>query len=78
MKNHTSIEGIPMKTLVVISLFLLLAFAGCTKTDTARKTADSTAVVKDVYTCTMHPSVTSDKPGSCPVCGMALVKRTAD
>jgi Cu(I)/Ag(I) efflux system membrane fusion protein len=29
----------------------------------------------DVYFCPMHPTVTSDKPGSCPICGMALVKR---
>lgn len=25
-----------------------------------------------VYTCPMHPEVRSDKPGSCPKCGMAL------
>jgi Cu(I)/Ag(I) efflux system membrane fusion protein len=31
----------------------------------------------DLYYCPMHPTVTSDKPGSCPICGMALVKRTA-
>jgi P-type Cu+ transporter len=24
------------------------------------------------YTCPMHPEVISDKPGSCPICGMAL------
>lgn len=29
----------------------------------------------DLYYCPMHPTVTSDKPGSCPICGMALVKR---
>lgn len=28
-----------------------------------------------VYTCPMHPEVTSDKPGSCPKCGMTLVKK---
>ena len=27
----------------------------------------------DAYTCPMHPTVLSDKPGSCPVCGMNLV-----
>jgi len=29
-----------------------------------------------IYYCPMHPSVTSDKPGNCPICGMKLVKRS--
>jgi Cu+-exporting ATPase len=29
------------------------------------------------YTCPMHPEVISDKPGTCPICGMALEPRTA-
>ncbi len=29
----------------------------------------------DQYTCPMHPTVIQDKPGSCPVCGMDLVKK---
>lgn len=28
-----------------------------------------------VYSCSMHPEVTSDKPGKCPKCGMILVKK---
>ena len=28
-----------------------------------------------VYTCPLHPEVTSSKPGKCPKCGMTLVKR---
>ncbi len=27
------------------------------------------------YTCTMHPEVVMNKPGKCPKCGMALVKK---
>jgi Cu+-exporting ATPase len=32
------------------------------------------------YTCPMHPEIRQDKPGSCPICGMALepVAATAD
>lgn len=28
----------------------------------------------DKYTCGMHPFIVSDKPGNCPICGMALTK----
>jgi len=28
------------------------------------------------YYCPMHPTVRSDRPGNCPICGMNLVKRT--
>lgn len=30
---------------------------------------------KPVYTCPMHPDVKSDAPGTCPKCGMTLVKK---
>ena len=32
---------------------------------------------KLTYTCPMHPEVVSDKPGSCPKCGMDLVAADA-
>ena len=28
------------------------------------------------YTCPMHPQIVRDRPGSCPICGMALEPRT--
>jgi hypothetical protein len=31
--------------------------------------------VAKTYTCSMHPEVTSDKPGKCPKCGMDLVEK---
>lgn len=36
------------------------------------------AKVKDVYYCPMHPDYTSDKPGSCPICGMDLVRKRTE
>jgi Cu(I)/Ag(I) efflux system membrane fusion protein len=29
------------------------------------------------YTCPMHPFIVSDKPGTCPICGMSLVPRSS-
>jgi Cu(I)/Ag(I) efflux system membrane fusion protein len=40
-------------------------------------TASTTAVERHAhptYVCPMHPSITSDKPGECPICGMQLVQ----
>ena len=33
--------------------------------------------VAAAYSCPMHPEVTSDKPGTCPKCGMDLEKTDA-
>ncbi len=41
--------------------------------ETASAAADTS---ESYYTCPMHPWVRSNKPGPCPVCGMAMVKRT--
>jgi len=36
--------------------------------------AAPSAEAKPRYTCPMHPTIVSDHPGDCPICGMALVK----
>ncbi len=51
-------------SLLAILLLMLVACSG--NNDSARH---------DTYTCPMHPTVISDKPGSCPVCGMDLVRK---
>jgi Cu(I)/Ag(I) efflux system membrane fusion protein len=33
------------------------------------------AAGKQLYTCSMHPFIIRDKPGTCPVCGMELIKK---
>lgn len=48
-----------------------------------RKSPDSssqvgTQVKKEVYSCSMHPSVVSDRPGKCPICHMDLQKVESD
>jgi Cu(I)/Ag(I) efflux system membrane fusion protein len=66
-------------TSVAIVLFTIaFIFLRSPKSNSERMT--DTSIVqseeKEYYTCPMHPSVMSDRPGACPVCGMALVKKT--
>ncbi len=44
--------------------------------DQAQQVSSSPGDTESYYTCPMHPWVRSNKPGPCPVCGMAMVKKT--
>jgi hypothetical protein len=65
------------KNLLVIGFLLLAAlmFNSCGSNTAKEKQTTTKEVAKVQYTCTMHPEVVSDKPGSCPKCGMALVEK---
>lgn len=68
-----------MKKIAVVLLALLsLLPAACKRKEEDHSQHQKEAAQKaaDIYYCPMHPTVVSDKPGSCPICGMALVKRT--
>lgn len=70
-----------MKTYALFLILLMAAVAGCTNTPSKDESSDghdhASAQAEEYYTCPMHPSVRSDRPGACPVCNMALVKKTA-
>ncbi len=63
--------------LVIFCTFLIIVSTGCSnkKDPHATHNADAKAAV---YTCPMHPQIIRDKPGNCPICGMALVKKETD
>src|SRR6185436_2123817 len=65
------------RTLTAILALALLALPACRKDASPPVHQHEAEKVADVYYCPMHPTVTSDKPGSCPICGMQLVKRVA-
>ena len=51
----------------VIALSLLFISTACNK----KKAAEEGTY----YTCPMHPDIKKDAPGSCPICGMDLVRK---
>lgn len=53
---------------ITMLLLLLALVASCNKGGEHAEHADT-------YICPMHPTVVSDKPGTCPVCGMDLVRK---
>jgi membrane fusion protein, copper/silver efflux system len=58
-----------MSTLIVAASLATAAFtvAGCKKADEQQQAKK--------YTCTHHPEVVQDAPGTCPKCNMALVEK---
>jgi membrane fusion protein, copper/silver efflux system len=52
---------------IVIAVIALLTLASCGGGEHAEHA--------DTYTCPMHPTVVSDRPSTCPVCGMDLVRK---
>ena len=68
------------KVLIALAIAVVLAAAGAAIALKGQRSAghtDHEEAAAATYFCPMHPSVVSDKPGSCPICGMALVKRSA-
>lgn len=71
-----------MKKVMLMAFAILLSAATVFAAHFPNNVSDTTKTtktkpVKVQYTCTMHPEVLSDKPGKCPKCGMALVKKTS-
>ena len=71
------------RVLVLVALLALVAslasLGGCdraapTHVDSAHGAPSGG---KEIWTCPMHPEVTSDRPGHCPICKMSLVKAKA-
>lgn len=64
-----------MRKTYIILVFAGLLFGAGACNNSAQKNAKETAKPKGKYYCTMHPEVTSDKPGTCSKCGMELAER---
>ena len=66
-----------VKYLIITTLFVSILFGACTAWSMGKRQR-STQAKHNEYSCPMHPQITSDKPGNCSICGMALVKKDSD
>jgi len=57
-----------------MALILAVAIFDTTRTHKKEPKETTLTAKKALYFCPMHPSVTSDRPGRCPICGMSLEK----
>jgi hypothetical protein len=71
-------------SIVMIMVLLATGFVACNNTgiknNNSTPVTDTSGmrqvmVTDEIYTCTMHNEVMSDKPGKCPKCEMTLVKQ---
>jgi len=65
-------------SLLLIACCLLLILISACNDKKEDHSQHQQQVVKDEYTCSMHPEIIRDKPGRCPICGMELVKKETD
>lgn len=63
------------KSIFILLLPLFFTYCNGNKNADTENLAATEHIHNDIYTCPMHPQIKRDKPGSCPICGMALVKQ---
>ena len=64
--------------LIVIMLLMVLVSAAIFSCNRRSKTSHAGHEEKVQYTCPMHPEIIRDAPGSCPICGMDLVRKETE
>lgn len=67
-----------MKRMIPLVFILIAVFGGVWAYQSGvlqKSTGQKTSSKKALYYCPMHPTYTSDRPGSCPICNMSLVKK---
>ncbi len=56
---------------LLLIAYCLLSIASCKN----KSTTIETSAKKELWTCSMHPEIIRDKPGTCPICGMDLIRK---
>ena len=78
--NVTKTQILTYTTLLFAGIILGWMFFGGTHDHSNQSGHDHASVEtsNQVWTCSMHPSVREDGPGSCPICGMDLIPASSE
>ena len=69
------------KVFLPLMLVIISALLSCNSKkmhDGNTQNQQETVIPKKQYICSMHSQVVQDKPGTCPLCGMALIEKVVD
>jgi Cu(I)/Ag(I) efflux system membrane fusion protein len=65
-----------IKVILAVSLITLLTITACNQNQQVKQPVPNQKTGDTKYTCPMHPQILEEHPGSCPICGMTLVKKS--
>lgn len=73
----TTLRVRPFAAALVVGGALALGAAAGIFWQSRRGPSTPIAAARDLYHCPMHPTIVSDRPGDCPICGMRLVRSSS-
>ena len=62
---------------LILGLGILIGWFSNSSTSTVLPDVHEHDISSSVYSCSMHPEVRQNQPGTCPICGMNLVQSTS-
>lgn len=72
--NHKKLTMIGSRITSLYALTIVLCQLSILISTASSCTQNKSQAVEEKYTCPMHPEIIRDKPGTCPICFMDLVK----
>lgn len=64
-----------IKLIIISVIIIAIALVGFYFYSKSAKELSHENHTETIYTCSMHPQISKNKPGNCPICGMQLIEK---
>ncbi len=64
-----------IKLIIISVIIIVIALVGFYFYSKSAKELSHENHTETIYTCSMHPQISKNKPGNCPICGMQLIEK---